>query len=729
VQGYTATPDYHDNKKVQLLLGTELLSISLKEAIKDGFCSGIREQVLNSDVSLQLDDLGKFNNNGVSEAKLRQAIKHPENDNALEAICEEVANGIFDVTVKNKSPEEQMEIFAKDIKKTMVNCWNIAHAELQAKTINRVSRDFLGIDYDIAVAYHSGNKDYPVKKNDRREILRRFDAPDFRDEAKPLSEKEHYKVICQVNALTEGFDDNKVVNVFQYPIKSLNRYEQSIGRAIRLDKANPDKVANVIDIVTRLTDSIDTDNSATRARKNKQILLSDILEGKVSVENKNGGKSNPNPTGGGNTPILKILGVNIESSLEVLAEHIRKDKELQNNEFIPDDYLSNVDLSTISENPEYTAKYSYASSTKVNEILEQLDNDVEARRIWKEQNPDLPYPVMHGKKKGLGGASTYHLSPDGISLLEQAFGFAPSDWLSTIDLSSASKNPEYKAKYSYTISSKVNEILEQLDDDVEARRIWKEQNPDLPYPVMHGKKKGSHGSSTYHLSPDGLSLLDQAFGFVPKECLNNVDLSCESKKPKYKDKYSYANSTKVKEVLEKLYQDDEAKREWKEQNPDLPYPVMYGRKKGGRGGVTTCHLAPYGTVLLEKAFGFVPNDWLSNRDLSNEPKNSKHKTKYSYAKSNKVKDILEQLDNNVEAREIWKEQNPDLPYPVMHGKKKGSNGAATYHLSPDGIDFAIEHSPALQACIERKKKKEAKQRATVPTRFKSEAKKAECDDV
>ncbi len=89
------------------------------------------------------------------------------------------------------------------------------------------------------------------------------------------------KINCLLTCkkVSEGIDISSVTNIFLFASdRSRLVTTQRIGRALRLDKTNPNKVANVIDFV--LEDAEENDHNADQERKDWLTTLSETRRGK-----------------------------------------------------------------------------------------------------------------------------------------------------------------------------------------------------------------------------------------------------------------------------------------------------------------------------------------------------------------------------------------------------------------------------------------------------------------
>jgi hypothetical protein len=163
-----------------------------------------------------------------------------------------LTNEIADIYINGVDEDTGCRFFET---KAMINCPNIEMAKHQAEAINRKAGCI------IARAFSSEMKDFEAEK------------------AKFIAGE--YQVACQVNTMTEGFDDTTVSLCINYPTRSAVRAEQAAGRAIRLNESDPNKIAFVIDTIFKKYDGETSDTALTTARHAKQVLFKDVAGGIV----------------------------------------------------------------------------------------------------------------------------------------------------------------------------------------------------------------------------------------------------------------------------------------------------------------------------------------------------------------------------------------------------------------------------------------------------------------
>ena len=234
--GFTATPTYDVNKSVSQILNNEVYSMNLAEGVRHGVLSPVKNVLYCSSVVFDLEQVELTTSGEYDyESMIRQID--------IESLTDEIA----DIYVTGYD-EDTGHRFSES--KAIINCPNIKIAKYQADAINKK------IGKTVACAFSSEMQDFETEKQN------------FIDG--------HYTVACQVNTLTEGFDDTSVNLCINYPTHSYVKAEQTAGRAIRLDDNNPNKIAFVVDTVFKKHKNDMFDNALRIARYAKQVLFKDV---------------------------------------------------------------------------------------------------------------------------------------------------------------------------------------------------------------------------------------------------------------------------------------------------------------------------------------------------------------------------------------------------------------------------------------------------------------------
>ncbi len=330
--GFTATPSYDADKSVSNVLRTEIFAMTIADGVRSGMLSPVKNTLYCSSIVYDLENAPATNNGEYDYNSITGQI---DTDTLTSEIADIYINGVDEDTGRRFIDA-----------KTMINCPNIEMAKRQADAINQRAGRI------IARAFSSDMKDFEIEK------------------AKFIAGK--YQVACQVNTMTEGFDDTTVSLCINYPTRSAVRAEQAAGRAIRLNESDPHKIAFVIDTIFRKHDNETSDTALQTARHAKQVLFKDIAGGMVLFpENfKYGithGKHRPHTRDNHET----VKPYEIITSTETLLDLNRVDTERAKEEEIPkktDEWLTAREL----------MEYFVGSDTR---ILEELKKLVAAKKM------------------------------------------------------------------------------------------------------------------------------------------------------------------------------------------------------------------------------------------------------------------------------------------------------------------------------------------------------------
>lgn len=189
--GVTATPDRLDGKGLADLFGPEpVYSYSLLQAVRDKYLVGIRQYAVRTDVSLD----GVATRGGdFAEGELA---------------------GTVDTEARNKAIVEAYLEHGQG-RRAVAFCVTVEHANNLADAFDRA-----GVR---ATSVHGS-----LKRMERRILLEGFEEGEFR-------------VVCNCNILTEGYDDPGISCVLMCrPTKSRALYTQAVGRGLRLAPGKED---------------------------------------------------------------------------------------------------------------------------------------------------------------------------------------------------------------------------------------------------------------------------------------------------------------------------------------------------------------------------------------------------------------------------------------------------------------------------------------------------------
>ena len=232
--GFTATPDYDEDRDCAKVFGAIIDSVTLREGVEQGLLCSFKNGLFVSNIPVDLTDA--LNNSGDYDGeKLAEILKQSH----LNGIREELANFYLS--------GEDPDIGAIKGKKMIVNAPNQHEADELAKVFNQTA------GYNVARAYHTNTGEQPLAEFNQG----------------------RFPVLIQVNRVTEGYSNNKVEICINYPTASKVRSAQRGGRALRRDKENPDKLALIMDIAFKRNNE---KSDLEEIRANGQVLFQDIAD-------------------------------------------------------------------------------------------------------------------------------------------------------------------------------------------------------------------------------------------------------------------------------------------------------------------------------------------------------------------------------------------------------------------------------------------------------------------
>ena len=245
IVGFTATPVYSETHAVSDLLGAEIYAMGIGDAVNNEMLCPVKNILYRTSMIFDPSAFGFVQGSG--DFNWRRIVDEGTEFNTMvKEIAQIYAHGECD-----GKPFRDM--------KTMINCPNIDIATAQARAINHA------VGRDVAVPMHSKQKNFS-------QIMQ-----DFRDDK--------FNVVCQVNTLTEGFDDEDVTLCINYPSASAVRIEQASGRVLRINQKNPNKITYVLDTVFRGGEQEPIEDTIITARKHGQVLFRDIAGAAVLIPN------------------------------------------------------------------------------------------------------------------------------------------------------------------------------------------------------------------------------------------------------------------------------------------------------------------------------------------------------------------------------------------------------------------------------------------------------------
>lgn len=299
--GFTATPDYSENKKLENLLPEEIHSMSIREAVEEELISPFSSIVVKTKADLSkvsLTTSGELN-----EVQLARAVN---------------------IESRNKAAAEVYKKGFKD-QLAIAYCVGIEHAAKVAQTFNEAG---------VSAAHISGKMSDKIQQK----LLDKF-------------HKEEIKVLCNADLLIAGFDEPKSsVCLNLRPTRSRVNAEQRGGRVLRIDETNPEKHANVVDFIDEGMEN------------NPPVLFADIADGaQISPNKKRKGKGG---TGGGyyKPPIIDVPGLEVitetEEIMRLVGKNREKDKTSEKKEFLSFQELQKeVQAVGVTNKEEYKSNY------------------------------------------------------------------------------------------------------------------------------------------------------------------------------------------------------------------------------------------------------------------------------------------------------------------------------------------------------------------------------------
>ncbi len=267
--GFTATPKYTTYKELKQLLGHEIHSMDIPEAVKLGLLSPLSVYLAETDVDL-------------SNIKITADREYDDGD--LERAINITSRNLAAVDV-------YQQLFAGQ--KTVVYCVGIKHAEALARLFN---------ERDIAADFVSGLQ----SRAEQREKLARF-------------KNGKTDVMCNANLLIEGFDEKSVTVCLNLrPTLSPVVAEQRGGRVLRLDPNNPNKHAIIVDFIGKNT------RAGGGVGKNPPITFAQILERAEVFLKTTQHKAPKTGTGTVIYPEIEISGIRVITNPEEIMRVTRE---------------------------------------------------------------------------------------------------------------------------------------------------------------------------------------------------------------------------------------------------------------------------------------------------------------------------------------------------------------------------------------------------------------------
>ena len=410
--GFTATPSYNANKSVANVMKTEIFAMTIADCVRSGMLSPVKNILYCSSIVYDLETVpatnqGEYDYNSITGQIDTETLTNEIADIYINGIDEDTGRRFIDC-------------------KAMINCPNIEMAKRQADAINQKA------GRTIARAFSSDMKDFEAEK------------------AKFIAGE--YQVACQINTLTEGFDDTTVSLCINYPTRSAVRAEQAAGRAIRLNDSDPHKIAFVIDTIFRKHDGETSDTALQTARHAKQVLFKDIADEMVLIpENFNDGithgKHHPHTRSKHET----VKPYEIITSTETLLNLNHVDTDRAKEEKVPkktDEWLTAQEL----------MQYFPGGYSKISKELKKLvDGKKMPGKIEKRQSGHRTSLCLH-----IDALDEFTQ----LSELEKIAPQKTSEWLTALELT------QYFPYASDNISKKLVALTKEMPGKIEERQSY-----------------------------------------------------------------------------------------------------------------------------------------------------------------------------------------------------------------------------------------------------------------
>lgn len=271
--GFSATPDFSEQKRAALVLDRMIYEKKLIEAIEEGQLCSVRSVFAKTNVDLSNVQLSS--NGDYKEADLEKAVN---------------------IESRNKSAIDLYQtLFAGQ--RAVAYCVGVNHARTLAEKFREAG---------VRAQAVWGDMD----KNERREIL-------------AAAKRGEIDVLCNADLLIEGYDDPGASVCFNLrPTKSRVNAEQRGGRVLRVDRQNLDKMAYVIDF-------IDSGTEKEGIITFPDVLFTDVL-GRAEVLS----PSRKNPPGPPPDQI-SIEGLEVITDQTMVAELLRERQIARSDENAP----------------------------------------------------------------------------------------------------------------------------------------------------------------------------------------------------------------------------------------------------------------------------------------------------------------------------------------------------------------------------------------------------------
>jgi len=291
--GFTATPRYSDNKQVAKLLDTEIHSMTIIEAAKEGMLSPFSVIAAHTETDIsKVEVVG----DDYSEEELAKAINNQSRNQAAVNLYTQEFDG----------------------ETAVAYCCGVNHATDLSKMFNEAG---------VPAAVIHGD----MSEKEKDDIIQKYEDGDI-------------LVLCNSDILIEGFDEPRAsVCLNLRPTLSPVVAEQRGGRVLRINKNNPKKFAKIIEF-------IDKNNE-----KKKLLVTFAQVAGSACVEGISG--RDPVITSGSSQlkPILNIKNLKVVVDPEEVMR-IVKQMEEQKYQHAPEGWQTYSEIALQIGKPETTVR-------------------------------------------------------------------------------------------------------------------------------------------------------------------------------------------------------------------------------------------------------------------------------------------------------------------------------------------------------------------------------------
>lgn len=289
--GFTATPQFNEEKKVSDILEHEICSISIPEAVEQGAISPfsvILARTIDVDLSNVRITAGEYN-----EKELAQAVNIESRNIPAVKLYKELFSDCQGV----------------------VYCVGIEHAKDLAKMFNKVG---------ISAAAISGE----MPSDEQEELKKKLKSGEI-------------KLLCNADILIEGFDVVQTsVCLNLRPTLSRVMAEQRGGRVLRIDKDNPAKHAFIVDFIDQ------SDGELV-----PQVLFSDIVDGAVFLRGQDSGGVGSKGAHHPDIRSIKIEGLEVITDVEEILRITQEFREMDSKNVVevPEGWLNYREFTQLFE--------------------------------------------------------------------------------------------------------------------------------------------------------------------------------------------------------------------------------------------------------------------------------------------------------------------------------------------------------------------------------------------